>query len=251
MRLRLSRLANLSLLIGAATIALPMFSIGNASAATLTIVGGTDGALPSSFNPNGAFPAGETIASGTAIKIFDGSTSGGLEGLPVSPTGVNLIFTYIGYEAAYSNQAFDQLNYAGTPLFTNQSTGTAPGTSTTPLLFNLTGINASGGYIPFTFNSLHYASGSGEAINGGTIASGLEIAFATVSSTVAYAFFDDGGAGPDRDFDDMVVRIQISDLSHSLPEVPLPAALPLFASGLGALGLLGWRRKRKAAAKVA
>jgi hypothetical protein len=25
----------------------------------------------------------------------------------------------------------------------------------------------------------------------------------------------------------------------------LPAALPLFATGLGALGLLGWRRKRK------
>src|ERR1039458_8728862 len=32
---------------------------------------------------------------------------------------------------------------------------------------------------------------------------------------------------------------------------PLPAALPLFASGLGALGLLGWRRKRKAAAITA
>src|SRR5262245_3699413 len=30
--------------------------------------------------------------------------------------------------------------------------------------------------------------------------------------------------------------------------VPLPAALPLFATGLGALGLLGWRRKKKAAA---
>jgi hypothetical protein len=29
---------------------------------------------------------------------------------------------------------------------------------------------------------------------------------------------------------------------------PLPAALPLFATGLGALGLLGWRRKRKARA---
>jgi hypothetical protein len=29
--------------------------------------------------------------------------------------------------------------------------------------------------------------------------------------------------------------------------VPLPATLPLFASGLGVLGLLGWRRKRKAA----
>jgi hypothetical protein len=29
---------------------------------------------------------------------------------------------------------------------------------------------------------------------------------------------------------------------------PLPAALPLFATGLGAMGLLGWRRKRKALA---
>jgi hypothetical protein len=37
----------------------------------------------------------------------------------------------------------------------------------------------------------------------------------------------------------------------SVSAVPLPAALPLFASGLGALGLLGWRRKRKAAALAA
>jgi hypothetical protein len=29
------------------------------------------------------------------------------------------------------------------------------------------------------------------------------------------------------------------------PTTPLPAALPLFATGLGALGLLGWRRTRK------
>jgi hypothetical protein len=31
------------------------------------------------------------------------------------------------------------------------------------------------------------------------------------------------------------------------PVVPLPAALPLFATGLGVLGLLGWRRKKKTA----
>ena len=34
----------------------------------------------------------------------------------------------------------------------------------------------------------------------------------------------------------------------SLSQTPLPAALPLFAGGLGALGLLGWRRRRNAAA---
>jgi hypothetical protein len=33
-----------------------------------------------------------------------------------------------------------------------------------------------------------------------------------------------------------------------ISQTPLPAALPLFAGGLSALGLLGWRRKKKAAA---
>lgn len=33
--------------------------------------------------------------------------------------------------------------------------------------------------------------------------------------------------------------------------VPVPAALPLFASGLGMMGLFGWRRKRKNAAALA
>jgi hypothetical protein len=32
---------------------------------------------------------------------------------------------------------------------------------------------------------------------------------------------------------------------------PLPAALPLFTSGLGVMGLFGWRRKRKASAALA
>jgi hypothetical protein len=39
--------------------------------------------------------------------------------------------------------------------------------------------------------------------------------------------------------------------TESLGAAPLPAALPLFASGLGGLGLLGWRRKRKHAARAA
>jgi len=34
----------------------------------------------------------------------------------------------------------------------------------------------------------------------------------------------------------------------SFEPTPLPSALPLFATGIGALGLLGWRRKRKAQA---
>ena len=36
--------------------------------------------------------------------------------------------------------------------------------------------------------------------------------------------------------------------TFNVSPTPLPAALPLFVTGLGALGLLGWRRKRKNAA---
>ena len=42
-----------------------------------------------------------------------------------------------------------------------------------------------------------------------------------------------------RDFDIAVFQVAA---------VPIPAALPLFATGLAAMGLLGWRRKRKSAA---
>jgi hypothetical protein len=37
----------------------------------------------------------------------------------------------------------------------------------------------------------------------------------------------------------------------TITPVPLPAALPLFASALGALGFAAWRKKRKAALAAA
>jgi hypothetical protein len=40
----------------------------------------------------------------------------------------------------------------------------------------------------------------------------------------------------------LALEITVPD---GLSPTPLPAALPLFATGLGALGLLGWRRKRQ------
>lgn len=44
--------------------------------------------------------------------------------------------------------------------------------------------------------------------------------------------------------------IRYVDGGYAFDPTPIPAALPLFATGLGGLGLLGWRRKRKAFAAV-
>ena len=54
-------------------------------------------------------------------------------------------------------------------------------------------------------------------------------------------------------FGSQVFMIGLDDVSVTGPvaNTPLPAALPLFAAGLGGLGLLGWRRKRKVAALAA
>jgi fibro-slime domain-containing protein len=58
------------------------------------------------------------------------------------------------------------------------------------------------------------------------------------SLTLFYADRDHVAAYLDFSIDTLGVGLQDSS-------TPLPAALPLFATGLGAFGLLGWRRKRK------
>ncbi len=41
------------------------------------------------------------------------------------------------------------------------------------------------------------------------------------------------------------ITVDFTDPGNNVPEVPVPAALPLLAGGLGLMGLMGWRRKRK------
>jgi hypothetical protein len=48
--------------------------------------------------------------------------------------------------------------------------------------------------------------------------------------------------------DPSVCLAAVDTFQGTLTATPLPAALPLFASGIGAMGFFNWRRKRKAAA---
>ena len=77
---------------------------------------------------------------------------------------------------------------------------------------------------------------------------------ATVSGTnpSLYNVYWDQNSGPSsatHSIDGPIASESFSILgTYTVSSVPLPAALPLFASGLVGLGLLGWRRKRKAIA---
>jgi len=211
--------------LGVVATVVSMLTLGGASADTLSLSGGTAGTLPNNFDPTGlATMSLDGIGVGTPITIFSGTSNTG--GLSVSPTA-GVTFTFMGKEASFTNQ----LLFGNTVLFNNNvALGTSSATFT-----------VSAGLVPFSFQ----APGNLNAKNGGAIGRDLRIAFAKVSDTVFYAFFEDG---TDKDFDDMVIKITDPP---AVVATPLPGALPLFAGGFAALGLLGRRRKKKAAALTA
>lgn len=61
------------------------------------------------------------------------------------------------------------------------------------------------------------------------------------SGNIALLFTEDSRTEASPIIDDVL----ISTIDSSASATPLPGTLPLFVSGLGALGLMGWRRKRK------
>lgn len=65
---------------------------------------------------------------------------------------------------------------------------------------------------------------------------------------IAFQFTPSAAVDPQVTFS---VLEDSSPLQFRLAATPIPAALPLFASGLAGLGLLGWRRRRRTVAAIA
>jgi endo-1,4-beta-xylanase len=69
-----------------------------------------------------------------------------------------------------------------------------------------------------------------------------------VSSTATSVFLYAQLIGPTTAESFYLDDVVIDETSPPPASAPLPAGLPLFATGLGGLGLIGWRRKRRAVA---
>lgn len=115
-----------------------------------------------------------------------------------------------------------------------------------PLVNVIDTFNVSSGNITAEDFTVEFATGEwlGFSINTGRAC--LTTSFPNSTGTTGspclnFSQNDEGGLGVmDQSF-----------AAEDITATPLPAAFPLFATGLGALGLLGWRRKRKAQAATA
>jgi hypothetical protein len=218
-----------------------VFLAGSASAATLSIAGPGDGSakvLPTSFNlddsSNGAVgwslagyqalvPAGHGYDGDTVLAI-QGDKKSAANGLSLD-SKAKVTFTYLGFEAGFTNSAVA----IGSTIFKNKGTGASA--------FGAIWSGVMGpGLLDFSFLS----DKGGEIANDGGVTGvsmpkNIGIAYSLISTTSAIVLFDDSGAGPDADYDDLGLRIDVAP-------IPVPAAGLLLAGALAGLGFAARRR---------
>jgi len=208
-------------------------SSGAASAATLSLAGGSPLAFGSG-NYKATCDAGDSrtcydpdgVASALTEDLTIFSPGDPTPGLTLSSDSTIRV-TFLGSEAAFSNRAFSM---AGGLLATTVSAiGASYQFAQAAGVLDFSFLSAQGGGIVKT------ASNSGTPFD-----DGLVMGFSVIDAGKSvYAFFDDSGALQDVDMDDMVVRIDV---------IPLPAAALPLLTALGALGFVG--RRRRNAVKV-
>jgi len=229
---------------------LALIGAGSASAATVTYTysGTVSGGHDNSGNDFGAVIADLTGDAFTLVYTLNTSLT-------------NLINGTYGVPGDYKGvRAINDINFLTATL--TVTIGGSPATFTM-VTSNSNPLPGEGGNVGYVFgdSSVNSSGGAQQTLYTGPSNGNAQIQMfagtngAPFSLTASYTVTS--GLCPDGCFlDDTINNAHVDLAATSLtvaapPTVPLPAALPLFASGGGLIGLLAWRKKRKAAAAAA
>jgi hypothetical protein len=194
----------------------------------------------------GSAPLEVTPAPASTSGSFSQSVSGSIFAVELSPYAANTGSGPDG-SAAAANATYSVLGAGGGPVST--ATYNVNSTSLTllwgsPDPYNeiafFTGPNGTGSLIDVIGGNTTNYNGSNLSCFASTCTDTLFdlVTFAVSSGTIGSIILTDAGAAFEFGF----------SAATPVDPTPLPAGLPLFATGIGALGLLGWRRKRKSRA---
>ena len=187
--------------------------VASVAVATAVLVGGLLGAVPANaLSYNFAFF--DTATSGAVVTgsgVFD-----------LTGAGPNYLITGIEAGGLYNGNAITSLIAVNGYLSNDNILQTAG-----PQLLSFSGFSFLVAALTPSQYNIYYNGGGSYGIG---------------AASYADAF--------DPNINNIPVTFSASIINTAIA-TPLPAALPLFATGLGAMGLLGWRRKRKTAAAIA
>ncbi len=197
------------------------------ASASLVVSGGTTGDIPVPLLSG----SNDLLSSSLFGSI---GHVGGTYGAAISQIGTaSLKYDFLGFEAGFANT----FKLGSTTIFNTETYNPNNNLHAISLSSPLASVTTSGigALLNFIFT---VNSGAGSVANGsnpnGKLGIGVPNFFVSqLWDKSLVVWLDDFGAGPDRDYDDFVVRIS---------EVPLPPALLLFGSAL--LGM-NWLRRRR------
>ena len=225
-----------------------------ATAATFTIANGTSGDIPTGNGTQETTPQNnvlEALEFGEETKVpgvGNIRTLGGFYDADILIDEASpILIEVLGAEASFHNK-FEIGDYSYQHTGGLNTASLDDDGEIVPLeTATVTLAPGDGGLLDFIFQIVFSSGDEGAAIaNGANPANGTGANFfasfgddeQTIGGNGLWLFFDDYGQANDN-HDDLVVRLSI---------VPLPAGMLLLLTGMGGLGAVGARRRRKAAA---
>ena len=185
---------------------------------------------PDGFTATAAGFASGSLTFGTPTALFaknDGIESGSIE------NGLGIC----GPSCALSGNTDDEITAGVSFIRVQLPTGSTDvratiGSVTLGEHFEIFGsTSATSGYVPVF-------------VNGDASLQGQSLALGACPGCTFFAFT---AVGVQSSTTLTAADILLGQMTANVSAIPIPGALPLFATGLAGLGLLGWRRKKKAA----